>query len=118
MFKVSDEHWKAFTRAVFLDREESFLPILKAAFPVEWERHHEEGIRARIRAGIDIAVEHGIDDGADVMQILQMTVALGPGFAAEPWAAEILKDEKWPASTRVRQLVWMFEERQARAEGA
>ena len=80
------------------------VAYLSAEFPVETAALGADGVEAMIEAGIRKAQGLGIDQEADVCDLIALVVEHGTGFEQLPWAAPIVgSSEGW--DVKLGQLV-------------
>jgi hypothetical protein len=87
MVALSDYRLRAF--------ETRLVHHIGGAFPTQYEQMGEEGARALIRRGMEIASEFGIEAERDMVAFIELMVEFGETFDSalyEDWALEILED--------------------------
>lgn len=108
-----------------MDAQQRFESEAVAFVAACWPEHHaelgEEGTRQRVREAMAHAAAWGITDQRDVLRFINVTLALGPGFAQDArtaWARHILQDRSLTPAGRVKVLCEETARRLKRAEEA
>lgn len=77
-------------------------------FPWECEALGDAGVRQLVREGIDRAVWHGFETGAQISQYIDLMFAFSPHFDTDPrtsWAQRILSNEALTPDLRMERLI-------------
>ena len=108
MLKIYDDQAEAFTRAARRDFEDRMAAHLRRFFPHEGRILGDAGLRDTIRHGVARAATYGVVSEHDVAWYLNLMMALGREFDADPllpWAHAILTGAELPdAPTRMARL--------------
>ncbi len=107
MFVVRQGHFDAFAESyneTFEDRMARHLPI---KFPAQCDELGEQGLRRRIRDGVERAKRHKIQSQTDVARFIRFMFTLGPDFDTARktnWVRPILADSDASAGQRLDRI--------------
>jgi hypothetical protein len=107
MFIMKDRHFEAFKRIAQQGFEDRLVIHVRDRFPAECDALGEDGVRDRIRDGIDRAARYDIVAERDVCRFIRFMFGIRPDFDTSGktrWAGEILNDLESPASDRLDRI--------------
>lgn len=97
----------AFSRSAVETFEDRMVETLGARFPSECEELGEEGVRQRIRDGMERSASYEILTERDVAHFIRLMFGIRPDFDTSrktSWVKEILEDTETPANERLTNI--------------
>jgi hypothetical protein len=107
MFVIRSQHMDAFSRSATETFEDRMVESLGARFPLECEELGEEGVRERIRDGMERSSSYEIIAERDVAHFIRLMFGIRPDFDTSrktPWAKEILEKTQNSAGERLTNI--------------
>ena len=107
MFVMRKRHMDGFAKSAAETFEDRMVGQLNSRFPAECNELGDEGVRQRIRDGVDRSATYEIRTERDVAHFIRLTFGLGPKFDTSrktSWAKEILQDTQVPAGQRLTNI--------------
>ena len=104
MLIMRHQHMEAFSRTAVESFEDRMVARLGIRFPAECEELGDEGVRERIRDGMERSTQYEIRTERDVAHFIRLMFGIRPDFDTSrktAWAKEILKDTQLPANQRL-----------------
>jgi hypothetical protein len=62
-------------------------------------------VRARVVEALDLALQHGFDDGPSATAFVELSLLWGVEFVSLPWAREVLEGDPRGPAHRIRALI-------------
>src|SRR4051812_12990073 len=108
MLKIRAEQETALRQTALAAFEERAVAEAREHWPAAARREGDAGLAKLVREGTSRAAALGFTTEKQVLRYLNLTLALGPGFAEDaryPWAAPILGDGRRDPNGKLDTLV-------------
>ena len=105
--KIRDEQLEAFTEARVASFEQYMYDHLRKWIPGECAELGEEGVRQRVRDGVERAARYDVLGQRDMARFIDLMFVLGPRFDRDSrhrWAGDILADKTLTPTKKVDRL--------------